>query len=393
MSSNLMPDRSKLYLFIIWEKSRNKSDQILEDLKNKFIIRDVYEVKWSKENFLNNLKRFYGQSLPDAQQKAELCGTGPFLLVLISDPNPKFANTKVVFERDLVNSNVHDCKVKYREWIGKDFTVHSTVSDNETDHNLTLLFGKNSHDLEKELPMKWTGEIKRMESDLIGHNGWKDMKELLYVLNGTTNYVILRNFEGMPEEFDYRDVDMLADEEKLAFVINKDFSMKGGNTRSFEAKVGDKQVIFNPNYIGDHYYDIKWERDILKRRGFHPNGFYMPSKEDYFYTLLYHVIFHKRKGITPNKISDKYKKTLNDLSKDLKINSITEKTFDDFHKSKKLLEKYMAKMSYRNSSTFQYKITHNESTRLAKVAISIARTQGIVILLIAIKDKIKTIIK
>ena len=55
-------DESKLYLFIIWEKSRNKTDQILDDLREKFVIKDVYQVKWSKENFLNNLRRFYGQS-------------------------------------------------------------------------------------------------------------------------------------------------------------------------------------------------------------------------------------------------------------------------------------------------------------------------------------------
>lgn len=388
-----MSDKAKLYLFIIWEKSRSKSDQIIDDLKKKFMIRDVYEVIWSKENFLSNLKRFYGQSLPDAQQKAELCGTGPFLLVLISDPNPKFVSAKVIFERDLVNSNVHDCKVKYREWIGKDFTVHSTVSDNETDHNTTLLLGKNAQDLERELPTEWTGKIKKIESDLVGHDGWRDMKQLLYVLNGTTNYVILRNFEGMPEEFDYRDVDMLADEEKLAYVINKDFLLTRGNARSFETSVGDKQVMFNPNYLGDHYYDIRWERDILKRRVFHPNGFYIPSKEDYFYTLLYHVVFHKRKGMIPDKIPDKYKKVLNDLAKELEIDEAVEGIFNDFNRSKNLLEKYMYKMSYRNSSTLQYKITHNESTRLIKAAISIAKTQGVGILLTAIKDKIKTVIR
>ena len=51
-------DDSKLYLFIIWEKSRNKTEEILDDLRKKFVIRDVYQVKWSKENFLNNLEGF-----------------------------------------------------------------------------------------------------------------------------------------------------------------------------------------------------------------------------------------------------------------------------------------------------------------------------------------------
>ena len=220
-------EEPKIYLFIIWEKSRNKTEQILDDLREKFVIRDVYEVKWSKGNFLNNLKRFYGQSLPDAQQKAEECGTGPFLLIIVSDPHPEFVEpSKSGFapKKDLVNTNIGDSKEEYRKWVGKEFTVHSSVSENETNHNSTLLFGKNTQDFEKDLPEKWTGSIKNLESDLIGHDGWKDMKQLLYVMNGTLNYVILRNFEGMPAEFDYHDVDILVNDEKLPYIADKDFS-------------------------------------------------------------------------------------------------------------------------------------------------------------------------
>ena len=51
--------KSTLNLFIIWERSRDKSTLILDDLKTKFIIRQIYEIKWSDENFITNLKRFY----------------------------------------------------------------------------------------------------------------------------------------------------------------------------------------------------------------------------------------------------------------------------------------------------------------------------------------------
>ena len=46
-------NEAQLYLFIIWEKSRNKTDVILEDLEKKFVIRDVYEIKWKEEKNLN----------------------------------------------------------------------------------------------------------------------------------------------------------------------------------------------------------------------------------------------------------------------------------------------------------------------------------------------------
>ena len=384
-------DESKLYLFIIWEKSRNKTDQILDDLREKFVIKDVYQVKWSKENFLNNLRRFYGQSLPDAQKKAEVCGTGPFLVIIISDPHPKFNYSKNTFEEDFVNPNINESKIKYREWIGEEFTVHSSVSDSETNHNLTLLFGKNTHDFEKNLPEKWTSSIKNLESDLIGHDGWKDMKQLLYVMNGTLNYVILRNFEGMPTEFDYHDVDILVVDEKLPYIVDKDFSPLRDNPRAIKFKVGEKTIVFNPNYFGDHYYDERWEKDILKRRTFHPDGFYIPCKMDYFYTLLYHVTFHER-WKKMGKISDKYKKILSDLAKELDMNEITDGTFGDIDYSKKMVEEYMSKMLYRHTDTISYKLRYSKYSRLAKAAVLIGRTEGIRVLLSAIIQKINVTI-
>ena len=74
--------KPELYLYIIWEKSLSKKDMILADLEKKFVIQKIYEIKWSKQNFIKNLKRFYGFSLDSAQYKANLCGNGPFLLII-----------------------------------------------------------------------------------------------------------------------------------------------------------------------------------------------------------------------------------------------------------------------------------------------------------------------
>ena len=168
---------SKLYLFIIWGNSRIKTDEILDDLREKFVIRDVYQAKWSKDNFINNLLEFYRRTqtytLPDAREKVKVTGTGPFLVIIISDPYPKFNYSEEEFERsvlnevqfreDLDNINVRESKVEYRKWIGEDFSVHSSSSDRETDHNLLYLFGKNLYDFEKGLPDEWNGSVKNIE--------------------------------------------------------------------------------------------------------------------------------------------------------------------------------------------------------------------------------------
>ena len=395
MNIKMTKSNNPTYIFIIWEKARNKSDDIINDLNKNFIVRNIMEITWSKNEFLNNLKRFYGQSLPDANKKAEICGTGSFLLIIVDDENPKFtepSKSGLSSERDYVNTNIFNSKEKYRKLIGKQFTVHSSISKNETEHNLTLLFGKNTNDFKKDLPHKWNGIIKKMKLDLIGTHGWNNMAELLYVMNGTINYVILRNFEKMPNDFDYNDVDLLVEDQKLGYIFKKDFSPEKDNARSIPLKIGSNEIILNPKYFGDNYYDQKWEEDIIKRRILHKNGFYIPSKSDYFYTLLYHVIFHDRwKKI--QSIRDDYKKLFLNLANELMFKDVTEIVLNDKNISKKIIEKFLKESSYQRADKFSYKIRHNETSRLFKISLFLLRTHGIKHLSYAIKQKIKLILK
>ena len=370
-----------LYLFIIWEKSREKTNPIFDDLGKKFVIREVYEVTWSKEKFIKNLKRFYG-TISTAQQKAELFGAGPFLLVLVSDPNPNFTELETIKGIDIINSNILESKKLYRKWIGKDFAIHSSISEKESNHNLTLFFGKHSKDFDKELPEKWDGSIKKWNSELSGHNGWETMKQLLYVLNGTY-YVILRNFEDLPEKLNQKDIDILTENPMIRYIVKADFFEAKDTVSSLTAKVGDKKVLFDFKYVRDHYFDKKWSNDILKRRILHPNGFYVPCKEDYFYTLLYHVIFQKPTNF------DRYKKILNSLTEELCINNSKDKIFYDFDKSKKFLQIYMKQMGYHNTTSQQYKFLHNIVFQKINTAIFLIKTEGIKFLISTVKAKIK----
>lgn len=372
----------------MWESARSKEKFLFEELKKKFIIIDVYEITWSKKNFVNNMKRFYGPKLGDASKKAANCGMGPFLLVLISDPNPKFARRRTSNGMELVNTNLYDNKKIYRKKTGTGFAIHSSVTDKETNDDLTLLLGKNTQDLTKNISNKWDGSIKNIKSDLIGHDGWKDLKELLYVLNSTMNYVILRNFEDFPDQFSnysHNDIDILTDDFlRIPYITN------GGKSSFNEifsplVKIGDKKIPFDFEYPGDNNYDEKWSNNILKKRILY-NGFYIPDKEDYFYSLFYHAVFHQKK------LSDEYKKKLTNLATELGISQLTQLTFDDLDKSKEFLEKYMSRMGYLHTNSTQYKIRHNEFSRLAKVAIYLWRKQGMKFLLTAIKGKIKRII-
>jgi len=64
-------------------------------------------------------------------------------------------------------------------------------------------------------------------------------------------------------------------------------------------------------------------------------------------------------------------------------------TFLDFEKLKSVLEQYMIKNGYRHTDSPKYRIKHNEMTRMAKVAITTYKREGLKRLFIAIKGKIR----
>lgn len=256
--------KSGLHLFIIWEKSLSKKDIILEDLKKDYVIKEVYEINWKEAEFMKNLKRFYGNKIPSPSLKAKECGKGSFLLVLVYDCNPKLEK---FFLDDLnlveINSNAFNSKQKYRKWVGGGSQIHGSNSEEETNHDLALLFGKKIEEFENELPEKWNGVIKKMgEQNLVGDNGWKNITEFFNVLNATTNYVVLRNFEELPENMNNKDLDILTDDSKaMSIIINEK-----NHSIDLPIKINGEEISIDFRYQMGHHYEEKWSREILKKR-------------------------------------------------------------------------------------------------------------------------------
>jgi hypothetical protein len=361
--------KNHLYLYIIWGRFYNKKNIIIKDLEENYTIREIYEIKWTDKFFLKNLSRFYGSILSKPEQKVELTGKGPFLLILITDPSPKLEK-KALDDVNLVefNSNVLDSKIKYRKLIGTDSSVHCSISDQETNHDLALLLGKTSQDLEKELPKKWDGIIKKIENHtLTGHNGWKNTKQFFDVLNVTTNYVVLRNFEDLPDKILHPDIDILTDDVKnMSIIVNEE-----NQEIDLPITIGDHNISVDFRYQMGKRYDEKWAKDVLKRRIMYEGRFYVPCKEDYFYTLFYHNIGNDSK---------EYEKILIQLALEIGINENIVQVLNDDIKSKEFLKKYLTKMGYKQTNTksrIGYKISHTETIRLVKVSIFLLNTYGI----------------
>ena len=195
--------------------------------------------------------------------------------------------------------------------------------------------------------------------------------------------MILRNFEGLPDKFLDHDIDILTDNVKnMSYIINEDEH----STEKASIKIGDKKILIDFRYHMGHHYDEKWSKDILRRRILHKGGFYVPSKEDHFYTLLYHAIFHKKL------ISPEYKNTILRLAKTLEKDEISEELLDDFELSKKFIEEYMKNMNYRNPTSLNYRLKNNEFTRLFRLSLFLLKTEGSTFLIREFYGKISRII-
>jgi hypothetical protein len=150
--------------------------------------------------------------------------------------------------------------------------------------------------------------------------------------------------------------------------------------------IDDNKISIDFRYQIGRRYDEKWAKDILKRRIMGKGGFYVPCKEDYFYTLFYHNIGND---------SNEYEKILTQLATEIGINENINEILNDNIKSKKFLKRYMIKMKYKQTNTKSriiYKINQTEIIRLVKVSVFLTKTYGIMFFLGKMKIKVKNTI-
>ena len=286
----------ELHLFIIWENALYKKDEILKDMEKNFEIIKKYNITWSKEKFSENLSRFYGTNLPAGSGKEQHCGTGPFLLVIVKDKNPKYEKRGTSKGDKIVNVNMFDKKTYYRELTGGGHKIHATNDMIETNHDITLLLHQSIEDFLENTEK--SDEEEKLNQNVIGAEGWKNAKEMFYALNNCTNYALLRNYENLPEEIyvnEHNDIDLICEsKDDCAYVLNAKKVFQEDYRVHYITNVEDKKAFFDLRFLGDNYYDEKIEQDLLKTKVFNKKGFYTINNEFYFYTLLYHALLHKK---------------------------------------------------------------------------------------------------
>ena len=377
---------SEYFAVILWENARKQQSEIIEDIEKKFQINKIYEISWPKNSFKNNLKRFYGITLVDPTEKEKQCGNGSFLLIILEDKVPKHGKRKTSLGSQIVNINIYDNKMEYRKRLGSGYIIHSSIHEKESKHDFMLLLGKTMEEIRSQFNNKWEGTIEKINQDLFG-NTWNSPEDVFKVLNSTVNYVVLRNFEIIPYNLTskkHTDVDLLTDDQwQIPYILNMK-KMDDANIGFFPfVKIKDKEIKFDIKYVGDAYYDEKWSRDILQKRKLTENNIYVPNNEDYFFSLLYHMIIHKKQ------LKEEYCKRIYSIAPNYILKQYEKKDFKNIELSKKILKDFLDKNNYKFTQSVNYKISHNEAIRLLKVMKFTLKHEGVYFLLRAIKSKIR----
>lgn len=351
----IIMENAELHLIVLWQNARYKQQEILNDIKENLAVLECYEIAWTPDKVANNYTRFYGVKLDSGSGKEQECGTGSFILITALDKNPKYDFVETSRGFEWVNINLFNLKEKYRSWTNGGHKIHTTNSVKETNHDITLLLGINYEDYLKSAPNQWNGKIKKINKDVVGCNGWESLAQLFYTLNATTNYVVLRNYEILPNSFqndEHGDIDILTEDYlNTCYILNTTQSFDEPYRVHNYTTVNGQKVFFDFRFLGDNYYCYNFEKDLLKNKVLNENNIFVSNDEYYFYSLVYHALVHK-KQISP----DYYTKTEN-LYRKIFNNSEDKPTFDLYFS---LLKDFMYKNNYFFTRPDDKSVFYNE---------------------------------
>ena len=227
--------------------------------------------------------RFY-RLQPEQWSASDVRGTVPFRLFLLTDPSPRYLPRLTTKGTRRVNTNVFDMKTDLRRHGTTAHPVHATDNIQETKDNLAALGLRESH-------------YQRRTFDSLVH--------VFHTLNAVPGlqWLVLRNFEEMPTyalQDDHQDIDLLvSDFYATKAALDADAAvdshrLEDGGYRVLQTvMMGGVPTLFDFRHVGDQYYDRAFQVDMLQQRRRY-QMFYVPTRENHLFSLLYHSLVHKR---------------------------------------------------------------------------------------------------
>lgn len=332
-------------LFALWEDAIPFEDSIRTYLGENFTIVADLEILWSERNFLWNACRLYETPVSEIpatrlKQKGHVkkIGKPNFRLFIVRDDQPKYIYHQSVSGKiEPANQNIIQAKALFRSWINAKYRVHSSNNIQEFFQQAALLIGP---DLLKKIARGDVLDIQYLEKDLEGADGWSNWEHLFSVLRWSSDYLILRNFETLPETFAGHDIEFLCDDyQRLSSTLGMLQRLKRYAPYKGTIKVSDQMVPTDIRFIGDGHFDQGWQKTVLSQK-VTQYGVSSPRADDYFFTLLYHAGVHK------SSISAAYKTKLYSMGEMLGIFSKEGHELETSAQVSALLNGYMRGYGY-----------------------------------------------
>ncbi|HTO34960.1 MAG TPA: hypothetical protein VLZ72_01885, partial [Flavobacterium sp.] len=338
--------KTEIHTLIVWSAATDLVPEVVSCVQSKLSVLDKIEIKWQPDTFLNNLKIFYAHSQREKQEdayngilerKISQIGMGTFCLLVLKDENPQYDYRLTTSGNRYVNTNIFDLKKSVRQLVGGGNRIHASDNEFESNKDLTLLLHKNTEDYLK------ASKQNTYHQNVLGYDGYADIKELFYVLNNSIDYCVLRNYECLPDEYTLKghgDIDLLVENHNYAkyLTLAKPVFPDLHYRVHYTIKIKGEEIPFDFRFLGDDYYDIKWQKKILESRKLYNDLVYVPDAENYFYSLLYHAYVQKKV------IKEDYYPKIEELAQANRV---------DYHRKmshievKKILDKFLEDNFYR----------------------------------------------
>jgi len=279
-----------LGLFVLWpSRVEDFREMVQQELSAKFDLVATREVSWPSDSLAKNCFRFYGHKLSSNMLKIKFNGLNRFIVYVVRDTDPVDSFYSAQNGVQCVNSNFVRAKSYLRESLNLSWALHGANNSTEAAMDYWLLTNR---DLFSET--KWSQE-PIVSSGVVGASGWRDTQTLFQTLNHCESYVILRPNIAHDDLLSESDIDILV-EDRESFVLRANATkICSGNARSrYMLDIGDSEIAMDVHYVGDGYFDPKFQNECLEEKQFCPkSGVYHLSENHQRFASLYHLLVHK----------------------------------------------------------------------------------------------------
>jgi hypothetical protein len=283
-------------LAIVWEATPSSgSPDVAAHIRSEFEILAEWLVEWSPQHARKNLARLQLVDGGPATRSFTSRGCPTFRVLVVEDRDRRYGYSVDAAGRPrLVNLRCADLVRSTGCMADGAAALHLTDTPAEFFRQATLLLGAGRVD--RSLGGIDDDGAGTLRQDLAGADGWASLAELFAVIRKTSSYAVLRSSGQLTEQrpAELGDIDLLCDDPgELAAAVNAVKTFPDPYNASHLGQVSGEQIRLDLHYVGDGYYDERWQGDLLRRAQLQPDGVVVPRVDDHFFSLLYHVHVHK----------------------------------------------------------------------------------------------------